>query len=73
MSESVRVPFPESRDVLVDGANCGQTNTIFSVETGTHTFTLSGGGYTPPSIRVRVAGTSPLAPKTLRFDQVVEQ
>jgi hypothetical protein len=71
MSESVRVLFPgDQRDVLVDGAKCGITNQLMTVDTGTHTFTLSGDGYTPPSVRVRVAGTSPLAPKNIRFEQV---
>ncbi|HEV7921771.1 MAG TPA: hypothetical protein VGR02_13360 [Thermoanaerobaculia bacterium] len=70
MSESVRVLFPGQRDVLVDGARCGRTNELLTVETGTHTFSISGGGCTPESVRTRVAGTSPLAPKNIHFEQV---
>lgn len=73
MNESVRVLFPEPRDVLVDGALCGATNTVFTVETGTHTFSLSGRNYSPATIRVRVAGTSSLAPKILLFDLAGEE
>jgi len=69
MNESVRVSYPgASRDVFVDGAKCGATNTTFTVETGTHTFTLGPAlDYTPRSVRVRVSGTTSLAPKKIVF------
>lgn len=71
MSESVRVLFPQPRDVFVDGARCGATNDVFTVETGTHTFDLGPtGDYSPPRVRIRVSGTSPLAPKIIAFQMV---
>jgi hypothetical protein len=71
MNESVRVLFPEPRDVFVDGARCGATNDVLTVETGTHTFDLGPDpDYEPRQVQVRVAGTSPLAPKIISFDPV---
>lgn len=69
MDESVYVEYAGiTRDVYVDGTRCGKTNTVMTVETGTHTFDLGmPKTYLPPSMTKQVQGTSPLDPLVLTF------
>lgn len=63
----VIVPFPVVRDVYVDDVRCGQTNTSFSVQLGTHKFDLDvPKDYQPAVIEASIDGT-PVNPTVVTF------
>jgi hypothetical protein len=63
--EYVVVECNASRQVLVDGSACGNTNETLQIDKGTRTFRVP--GCLPESTTVEVAGTSPATPLTLTF------
>lgn len=63
--EFVVVECNESRQVLVDGSACGNTNETLQIDKGTRTFQVP--GCQPGSKTVEVAGTSPATPLKLTF------
>jgi hypothetical protein len=66
--EYIYVDFRESRRVLVDGAECGDTNKTLKVQRGTFTISLNGDGdYEPPSQEVTVANTTYPEPMRIQF------
>jgi hypothetical protein len=66
--EYIYVEFRETRRVLVDGTECGDTNKTLRVQRGTYTITLSGDpDYLPASQDVTVAGTSNDDPMHIQF------
>jgi len=68
MDEWIEVDFPEERDVLVDGTNCGTTNEPFGVARGTYTITLGGNqNYISPLMPVSVFNTTKQMPMVLVF------
>jgi hypothetical protein len=68
MQENVFVEYVASRTVYVDGTKCGETNEVFLVETGTHTFDLGKPvTYTPPAVTLQVKNTTPLDPLVITF------
>jgi len=68
VDQFVIVSFPEDRIVFVDGTPCGRTNTVITVQRGTHAFTLADPqDYSPSSITQLVAGTTHHAPLQLTF------
>ena len=70
MSEFVRVPFPNTRTVHIDGAPQGKTNTVLGVERGTHSFNLGGpADYTPREQTQRIVGTTLEHPAEIEFSQ----
>ena len=72
MLASVIVFFPENRDVLVNGAFCGTTNKIFSVQSGHQTFDLGlPVDYLPLSQDIIVPENTPLNPQVIVFDKVI--
>ena len=59
MAEFVKVLFPTTRTVHVDGAPYGKTNTVLSVERGTHHFDLGvPRDYAPPECIEKIVGTT---------------
>ena len=69
--EYVRVVFPESRIVLIDGEEGGLTNRSLRIDEGTHTFKLDGDqDYTPNWRRPTVTGTNPNAPMEVIFEKI---
>ncbi len=67
--EYLYVRFREQRRVLVDGTECGNTNTTLRVQRGAHTITLSDPqDYTPPSQDVTVANTTQQNPMRIEFN-----
>lgn len=68
MDEYVWVQYDTTRDVYVDGTLCGRTNTLMTVQTGSHTFDLGKPiTYAPASVTILVYGTTPLAPQQVKF------
>lgn len=66
--EWVKVVYPRTRDVFVDGRRSGQTNVVLIVARGTHRFGLgTPADYKPAKRDVKVAGTSALAPLEIEF------
>jgi hypothetical protein len=66
--EFVIVRFPEIRDVILDGNQCGSTGQKLLVEAGPHTFVLGGlQNYSPPQQEVDVAGTTNANPMEVTF------
>lgn len=66
--EWVRVVYPRTRDVFVDGRRSGRTNTVLIVSRGTHRFALGTPvDYTPRRRDVTVADTSPVDPLEVAF------
>ena len=58
-NQFVFVNFSEDRTVLAGGNPLGQTNCLLTINSGTHTFTLSDPqNYQPASLRRKVANTS---------------
>jgi hypothetical protein len=53
--EYVKVIYPTTRQVLVDGQPSGNTNVVLLVEEGTHVFGVSGD---PRTVQIEVTGTS---------------
>lgn len=71
MQDYLLVVFRDKRPVFVDDEQCGETNCIFQISTGTHNITLKSYGpikdYHPSSQCVEVTGTAPNAPKVVLF------
>jgi|GEM_PF-1628633 len=66
--EFVRVLFPTSRRVRIDGTSRGTTNATLPVEAGTHRFTLAGNtDYSPPFDDRTVIGTTADFPLVVQF------
>jgi hypothetical protein len=66
--EFVRVLFPSSRKVRIDGKLNGTTNKNLQVNAGTHRFALDGpADFSPPSIDQAVTGTTNSFPLTIQF------
>jgi hypothetical protein len=69
--EWVKVVYPRTRDVFVDGRRSGQTNTVLIVDKGTHRFALGTPvDYKPARRDVPVMATSVLAPLEIEFTPV---
>ena len=69
-NQFVMVSFSEDRGVLAGGNPLGQTNSLLTVNTGTHTFTLEDPqDYDPPSQQRKVANTSVANPLRLSFQK----
>jgi hypothetical protein len=63
----VLVTFLTVRNVYVDGVRCGETNTAFNVQLGTHTLDLDEPkDYTPAQIVALIDGT-PVNPTIVAF------
>jgi hypothetical protein len=66
--EYVRISFPSSRFVYIDGEQSGRTNEVLRVEAGTHAFDLGRfANYAPAAQELAVEGTSVLAPLEVAF------
>jgi len=66
--EFVKVTFPTSRFVYIDGEQGGRTNAVLRMEAGTHVFDLGNlGNYEPESQEIAVEGTTVLAPLVVVF------
>ena len=61
------VIFPEERTVLADGSGVGFTNHILMLPGDEYEITLGGGGYSPASRDVALAGTSMVKPMVVNF------
>ncbi len=68
--EFVKVMFPTSRLVYIDGEPGGRTNTVLRIEAGTHVFELGNlVNYEPVSQEVAVVGTTVLEPLVVTFSK----
>ena len=66
--EYIYVDFRETRRVLLDGTEAGDTNKTLKVQRGSYTVTLSGNlDYSPASQDVTVAGTEEDDPMHIEF------
>jgi hypothetical protein len=66
--EWVRVSFPRTRDVFVDGRRSGETNRLLIVSRGRHEFHLGlPENYSPRRNRTTVMGTSETTPQEIDF------
>jgi len=66
--EFVKVGFPTSRFVYIDGEQSGRTNEVLRVEAGTHLFDLGKfANYEPASQELAVEGTTVLKPLEVAF------
>ena len=66
--EYVKITYPTSRFVYIDGENGGRTNEVLRIDTGTHEFDLGNlPNYEPASQEIAVEGTTPLAPMVIAF------
>ena len=64
----VLVTYPTVRDVYVDDAKSGVTNTAFDVQLGTHKFDLDQPqDYKPDSVTALIDGT-PITPTVIAFE-----
>ena len=61
------VTFPEERTVLADGSGVGFTNHILMLPGDEYEITLGGGGYSPASRDIALAGTSMVKPMVVNF------
>jgi hypothetical protein len=69
--EFLLVTYPESRKVLVDGKESGLTNETLVLNKGTHKVSLAGDAdYRPPSVVVRLSGTTSIKPREVRFEKI---
>jgi hypothetical protein len=69
--EYVLVRYPESRIVLIDEEEAGQTNVKFRTDSATHTFSLGGPrDFKPDSITLKVCGTTPKKPMEVSFEKI---
>lgn len=69
MMEFVRVQYPDSRDVFIDGQKNGTTNQIIIVESGDYTFDLGPEkDYKPKKAIRRVSGTTSMRPEEIVFE-----
>jgi hypothetical protein len=67
MLEFLLVTFPEERAVLADDQRVGWTNHMIMIPADEYTITLDGGGCSPDSVDVVIAGTSIMRPKVVAF------
>jgi hypothetical protein len=66
--EYVKVTFPTSRLVYIDGEEGGNTNEPLRVDAGTHVFELGNlANYRPASRKVMVKDTTALEPLEIAF------
>ncbi len=66
--EYLLVRYPQSRTVLIDGADQGRTNRLIELAAGTYTVTLAPpADFAPKRRRVRLRDTSPIVPKAVAF------
>lgn len=66
--EHVKVRFPTSRLVYIDGEENGNTNEVLRVAAGTHVFELGNrANYRPASRKVTVHDTTVLEPLEIAF------
>lgn len=66
--EYVKVIFPTTRYVYIDGVQGGRTNAVLRIEAGTHVFDLGNlANYAPESQELVVEGTTVLAPLVVAF------
>lgn len=64
----IKVLYPFTRDVYVDGELCGRTNHVMAVGSGTQRIDLgSPVDYAPPRRIVTVTGTSQARPREIVF------
>jgi archaellum component FlaF (FlaF/FlaG flagellin family) len=61
------VKFTEQRAILADGELVGITNHTLMLPADEYTITIDGGGYTPASQDVVLAGTSLVRPMVIVF------
>lgn len=67
----VIVKYPKKRSVFAGGVDIGDTNTVLTINQGTHTFTLgTPKDYTPASRKRKVAGTTVVTPLTITFAKI---
>ena len=61
--------FPDDREVLIDTAVQGRTNQTIELEKGTHIISLKSPpqNFRPRQKKIKLAGTSPLAPREVKF------
>ncbi len=72
--EFVRVTYPTTRPVKIDGEMGGSTNDVLLVEAGTHIFDLGTPvDYIPPFRRILVTGTTVLTPLSIAFASIANQ
>jgi hypothetical protein len=68
--EFLKLTYPTSRSVFIDGELCGRTNEVLNVEAGTHLFDLGRlTNYTPDNQKMSVAGTTALNPMVIVFQK----
>jgi hypothetical protein len=68
--EYVKVKYPTSRTVFIDGAESGQTNTVLRVGRGTYTINLGEPrDYTPMWRRPTVQNTGVNSPMEVEFEE----
>lgn len=66
--EYVKVTFPTSRLVYIDGEESGTTNDVLRVEAGTHLFELGNlQNYRPATRKVTVHDTTVFEPLEVKF------
>ena len=66
--EYVKVAFPTSRFVYIDGEQGGRTNAVLRIEAGSHVFDLGNlANYAPESQVLVVQGTTALSPLLVAF------
>ena len=69
--EYLLVVYKDDRDVLADGNRVGVTNHTIMLPTNQYGISLDGGGHSPPSLDVVLAGTSAMNPKRIVFEVAV--
>ncbi|PKN68287.1 MAG: hypothetical protein CVU54_15515 [Deltaproteobacteria bacterium HGW-Deltaproteobacteria-12] len=69
--EYLLVKHPDDREVLIDATVQGRTNKTIEVEKGTHIISLKSPpqNFRPRQKKIKLAGTSPLAPREVKFAQ----
>jgi hypothetical protein len=67
--EYLLAKFPDDREVLIDAIVQGRTNETIEVEKGTHIISLKSPphNFRPKQKKIKLAGTSPLAPREVTF------
>jgi hypothetical protein len=67
--EYLLVKHPDDREVLIDSVLQGRTNKTIEVEKGTHFISLKSPpqNFRPRQKKIKLAGTSPLAPREVKF------
>ena len=68
--EHVIVKYPDTRKVFIDGNECGSTNVVLLVESGTHRFRLDAPRDYKPRQRTRsISETSAANPLEVTFER----